>query len=199
MENDKINFSPDEQLKVIQDMIEKTKKETAENGWSLIMWGWLLIGSCFSAYLLYWKELYELAWLPWAVLMPLGGLVHLIVGIKKRKIKNVKTYAERAIGWVWIACGWAMFFIGFVAVPSGILKSYDSITPMECLIAGIGAMITAKIIDWNPMFYLSLLWFVAVILMIFVDTNYHLLIMAITIIPAYLVPGYVLRYKYKKA
>ena len=196
---DNENFSPNEQLKVIQDMIEKTKKETAENGWAMIMWGWLLLAACFSAYVIFWFDLYNLAFLPWAVLMPLGGLIHTIIEIKNKDKKRIKTYAERAISWVWIICGVAMFFIGFIAVPAGILAGWESITPMECLLAGIGSVVTAKIIDWDFMFYCALLWFVAVVLMIFTPASYQVLIMGITIIPAYLVPGYILRSKYKKA
>lgn len=199
MNNDNINFSPNEQLKVIHEMIEKTKKETAENGWSLIMWGWLIMVSCITSYGFFWMKLYTLSWLPWAIFMSLGGITQFIVEIRESNRKRVRTYAERAIGWVWAICGGAMFFIGFFAVPSGILSSYESITPMECLLAGIGSAVTAKIIDWDMMFYFALLWFVAVFSMIFIDPYYHLLIMAITIIPAYLVPGYILRNKYKKA
>jgi hypothetical protein len=131
--------------------------------------------------------------------MGLGGIINFVVEFRNRNRKKIRTYAERAIGWVWIMCGGAMFFIGFVAVPAGILKGWESITAMECLIAGIGTAVTAKIIDWNLMFYLSLLWFAAIVSMIFIHPYYHLIIMAITIIPAYLVPGYILRNKYKKA
>ncbi|MBN2280348.1 MAG: hypothetical protein JXQ65_07200 [Candidatus Marinimicrobia bacterium] len=196
---DNEHFSPNEQLKVIQMMIEKTKKETAENGWSLIMWGWLLLASCLSAYVIFWMKKYEWSFLPWALLMPLGGIIQMIVELKEKDRKKIKTYAERAISWVWIVCGGAMFFIGFVAVPTHILSGWESITAMECLIAGIGSVVTAKIIDWDFMFYSALLWFVAVILMIFIHPYYHILIMGITIIPAYLVPGYILRSKYKQA
>jgi len=199
MENDKLDFSPDEQLKIIQEMIEKTKKETAENGWSLILWGWLIILAIVTSYGLFWRGLYEYSGWPWAVFMTLGGIITAITEVRYSKKKKVSTYAERAIGWTWAACGFAMFFIGFIAVPAGILKGWESITPMECLIAGIGTVVTAKIIDWNFMFYMSLLWFVAVISMIFIHPNFHLLIMGITIIPAYLVPGYILRNMYKKA
>lgn len=195
----KQNFNPDEQLKVIQEMIEKTKKETADNGWPLIMWGWLIIVACITSYIIYWTDQYHLSYLPWAVFMGLGGIINFTVEFRGRNRKRVRTYAERAIGWLWAICGSAMFFIGFAAVPAGILKGWESITAMECLIAGIGTAVTAKIIDWDLMFYLALLWFVAVIAMIFISPYYHLLIMAITIIPAYLVPGYILRSKYKKA
>lgn len=199
MGNDNINFSPDEQLKIIHDMIERTKKDTAEHGWPYIMWGWLILASCLFAYIIFWTGNHQLSFLPWALLMPLGGIIEFIVEYKNHNKSKVKTWAQRSISWVWFACGISMAFIGFAAVPSGILSDWSSITPMECLIAGIGSVITAKIIDWDFMFYCALVWFVAVILMIFISPIYQMLIMGITIIPAYLVPGYILRSKYKKA
>lgn len=92
-----------------------------------------------------------------------------------------------------------MFFIGFVAVPADIIQSWASITPLISLFAGLGTMVTAKIVEWKLSFYLSFLWFIAVIIMIFIHPYYYLLVMGITIIPAYLVPGYLLRKKYKRA
>ncbi len=197
MENQ--NFNPNEQLRVIREMIEKTKKETAENGWSLIMWGWLIFISAFSAYTLAAMGYGEISWYPWPILMPLGGIIQFVVEYKNTKRQKVRTYVERAIGWLWIGCGGAMFFIGFVALPAGIIQSWEAIAPIMCLFSGIGTMVTAKIINWNLLFYGSLLWFVAVGVMIFIPPFYHVLVMGITIIPAYLVPGYILRNKYKKA
>ena len=197
MNNNNRNFSPNEQLRIIQEMIEKTKKDSAENDWSMLLWGWLILTSCISVYIIHFAGYPELSWLPWPILMSLGGLTHFFIEMKKHKTQKVLSYAERSIGWIWISCGSAMFIIAFIAPASGIL-SYDAITTLIALIVGIGSLVTSKIVEWNYLTYCSLLWWICAILCMFTPPFYHNLFFGIVVIIAYLIPGYRIRNKYKK-
>ncbi len=197
MNTNEQKISANEQLLVIREMIEKTKKNTVDNGWPLIMWGWFILASCIFHYIIIFFGSPPLSWLPWAIFMPAGGIVHFIIEFKTHKTQKILTYAEKSIGWIWIGCGSAMFIIGFIAPASGII-GWQAITPLMALLAGIGTLVTSKIIEWKFLFYCSMLWWVAGIATMFINPFYHNMIFGGVVIIAYLIPGYTLRKEYKK-
>ena len=198
MKDNNKNFAPNEQLQVIQEMIEKTKRDSVKNSWPMLMWGWLILISCFSVYAIYFAGFPKLSWLPWSVFMPLGGIAHFIMELKKHKTQRIVSYAEKSIGWIWIGCGSAMFIISFIAPASGII-SWEAIAPLIILIIGIGSLATAQIIQWNFLFYCSLVWWVTAVATMFIDPFFHNLIFGSIVIFTYLVPGYIMRSKYNRA
>ena len=137
-----------------------------------------------------------MSWLPWAILMPLGGIINFLLEFKNHKTQKVLTYSEKAIGWIWIGCGSAMFIIGFIAPASGII-GWEAISPLIAIIVGIGSLATSKIIEWKFLFYCSLLWWTSGIAMMFIHPYYHNLVFAVVVVIAYLTPGYMIRKQYK--
>lgn len=184
-----------EEIKIIHQMIEKTKSSTAESGAELIMWGWLALAACVCLYALVFLGLPHLAWLPWAVLMPIGAIVQMVKGIKKRKKLRVITYTDKAISSLWMACGISIFIIAFLAFPLGAV-SYKFLNPAISIIIGIAIFTSGQIVEWNLMKISGLIWWSSAVIMMLVHWHFHTGIFALSIILGYLVPGYILRRKY---
>lgn len=196
--NDKQQDSmPEQELEIIKRMIEKTRIETADSGAILIMWGWLVLAACVITYALVFSGYPKLSWIPWVALMPIGGIVSVIDGIRQSKSAKVVTYSDQAIASLWQACGLAFFLVAFLALPLKVI-SLEGLAPIMAIIAGIGMFTTGGIFEWKLARVSGIVWLAASIIMMFSHWHYHTLILAITIIPGYLVPGYVLRKNYRK-
>ncbi len=186
----------EEQLQIIQDMLDKTRQKVADNGNMLIMWGWLILAACFGQYTLVYFQKGEWIGLLWFTLMTGGGIVSAVPGFRQEKRKGVVTYADQSISSVWIACGLGMFLIAFVGLPIGVIPM-QALNPVLMTIIWIGVFVTSKVIEWKTLQWSALLWFAGSIICMFTHWHFHALIMALIIIPGYLVPGYILRKKFK--
>ena len=186
------------ELDTIKEMLEKTKRKAVDNGFLFLLWGWLAIAACLITYgiAFYWKP--ELSWLPWAVLMPIGAVITIIVSVKSQNNSKYTTYAEHAYGNVWFGCGLAFFIAGFVT-PFSTVLNYTAIYIIISIIAGIGVFASGGILEWTLLRIGGLFWWAAAIIMMFTPFEYHPLIMGLVIIPGYLLPGYILKSKYKTA
>jgi MFS family permease len=185
-----------EEFQTIKAMIEKTKRDTAESGTSLILWGWLVIAGCIATYVMAAFKQYSFIWVAWLVLVGLGVISNIAVLRHKKRVVQASTYIGDALTNLWIACGVAMTIVGFVGSLSPVI-SYKAIFPLISVILGIGTFATGGIVNWRLMRMGGLFWWAAGILMMFVSINYHPLILGITVIPGYMVPGYMLRAQYK--
>ncbi|MFQ6607039.1 MAG: hypothetical protein ACE5EE_00735 [Fidelibacterota bacterium] len=190
------NSLPEQELEIIKRMIERTRLETADSGTILIMWGWLVLLACTITYIFVFVDYPELSWLPWVILMPIGGVVTIFYSIRLDREAKVVTYSDQAMTSLWQACGLAFFLVAFLAVPLKVI-SYEGLTPMIAIIAGIGMFSTGGIIEWKMARWSGFIWLIGAIVMMFSHWYYHTLILGITIIPGYLIPGYALKKEFQ--
>jgi hypothetical protein len=183
------------ELKIIQQMIEKTKSDTAESGGSLLLWGWMTLAACACLYVLVFVGLSHLTWLPWAILMPLAAIIETIKIFKEQKKSRILTYSQHALSGLWIACGLSMFMLAFLALPLGVI-SYKFIIPGIAMFAAVGMFSTGQIVEWKLLKFSALIWWLAAVVCMLIHSYYHTMIAAVTVILGYLLPGYILRHQY---
>ncbi|MFA6742753.1 MAG: hypothetical protein WCS36_00960 [Candidatus Neomarinimicrobiota bacterium] len=189
------DLKPADEIKVIRQMMEKTRTETAESGFDFLLWGWMALAGCILVYILVFAGYERLAWLPWITLMPLAAVIETIYHSRQSKKNRVLTYARIASRSLWIACGASMFLVAFLALPLKIIPLSSMSIVLSILIA-IACFTTGYIIDWNLLKYSGGIWWATAILMMLVHWHWHMAIFAIALILGYLVPGYLLRKKY---
>ncbi|TET47847.1 hypothetical protein E3J62_00115 [candidate division TA06 bacterium] len=187
-----------QELRIIRSMIEKTKQRTADNGIYMVVWGWLAFLGCIATYALTVFRQYHFIWIPWAAVVGLGTISNIVLPKRGSENGHAKTYIGNAMMNLWIACGVGMTIIGFVGSLSPNI-SYRPIFPVISIILGIGAFASGGIVDWRPLRIIGVVWWAGAIVMMFAPVLYHSLIMAVVIVPAYLVPGHLLRAQYKRA
>src|SRR5690554_8176678 len=94
--------SKENQFKVIEEMIANAKGNLSEGSVFYLLWGWLVIIAASSNYILLSYTNFEMHWLPWIILMPLGGVISMIIGYRMNKNKRVKAYVESALNYLWL-------------------------------------------------------------------------------------------------
>lgn len=184
-------------IRLIKEMIEKTKKSTAESGTIFIVWTVMPILAILGMYLLIFSENYRYIWLNWLVFIGLGFAFTIYYYSKKENQTSIKTYIQIAVSYIWIACGCAFILLGFIFPLMG-LYSYHLIPIMMAIIAGIGVFTTGGIIEWDFLKWCGVAWWLGSLVMAFSPGNFRILIFIPFLIIGYLIPGLVLNHHYRK-
>jgi len=192
---EKEQLTPEKSLELIGQMITTARKEFNDNGFMYLLWGWFAFSAALAHYALMWVE-YEYAFLPWAVLMPLGGIISAIYSATrgKKQLRRVKTWVDRVMGYVWMAIVLALFVTLGVASRIGWEVSY----PFLILLYGVGTFISGGIMQFRPLIAGGILCWVISAVAFFVSFDIQLLLLACALLVSYIVPGHILRHQYSK-
>lgn len=195
MENDNASFSPSESLQLIDSMIRSVKGRISENGHMYLLWGWVIFFCSVTQYLLrsVWKlEEYYLVWLlTWV------ALAYQIFYIRKeRKKRRVRTYSEEIIAAVWISFGISMLIIGIILGTHSFReqRSYDIImNPILLGLYGVPTFVSGTILRFPALRRGGIACWILALLSIYVPEQYQILLLALAVAVAWIVPGYQLR------
>ncbi len=185
-------LTPNESLQLIEGMINKAKNQFAENGFLYLLWGWVVFVCAVTQYILIMYSNYskpEIIWsLTWLVV-----IFQIFYLSKQEKKKTVKTYSDELIGYVWMVFGFTMFIVGFIL---GKNNSWTSMYPIIIGLYGMPTFLSGAIMKFKPLKIGAICcWFLAIIAA-FIPLKYSLLLIAIAVIVAWIIPGYLLRKKY---
>lgn len=186
-----------EEIRLIREMIEKTKIITAGSWNFLLAWGIVAILAVIGMYVLVFLEKYSWIWLNWIVFIGIGIIFTIFYGVKQEKQQEKKTYTQIAIGHLGFACGMGFILVGFIFPLLGIY-SYGVIPVLISTIAGIYAFATGGIFEWNLIKWCGVIWWLGALIMLLIHWHYRALLFVPLIIIGYLVPGFVLRSMYRK-
>ena len=186
-----------EEIRLIREMIEKTKQTVADYWKIFFCWGLVGILGVVGMYALVFVERYEWIWFNWVVFVGLGVLYTMVYRFKKEELHKIRTYTATSISYLSIGCGIAFILVGFI-FPLLDLYSWGVIPVLISLIAGILAFVEGGIIEWNLLKWCGVIWWLGAIGMVFIHENYRALFFVPLIIIGYLVPGFIFRSAYRK-
>ncbi len=186
------NFTEKEGMQIIKEMIATSKGKIKDNSFFYLLWGWLVLSASLGNYFLIRIE-YENAWLPWPILMFLGGIVSAIQGYRIGKRSKVITVIDKAIMYLW----WGFMVLMFIVL---VMTAYEKINwsstyPLIISLYGLGTFVSGGILKFRPLIFGGIACWVISIIAFFVAPVNVLLLTALSIVIAYLIPGYILKSK----
>ncbi|WP_111391576.1 hypothetical protein [Algoriphagus aquaeductus] len=184
-------FSSSESLALITEMIQKAKKEAAGDGsFQLLLWGWVIALCNFGHYYLA-KSNFEMPYVVWFAVIPavIWSFVH---EIRKRKTSRIKTHLDDFLGQLWIAV-----FVGMVIILSFMPVLEYRHNPIILVLAGVGVFSTGAMIRDNSTKLGGAVLFLGAIVGFLLPVNEQYLTAGIAMVLGYLVPGYMLKSKFK--
>jgi hypothetical protein len=101
MENEEKVMTGEESLRIITEMINKSKVNIRQSSFHLLFWGWLIFACSLSEYVLMTFAGYTHHYYVWFFTVP-GVFVSLIYGFVTGRKEMVHTYADRLYVWTWI-------------------------------------------------------------------------------------------------
>jgi len=184
--------SPERELKIVRAMIEKTRQGVVDRGSVFILWGVVVMLACGGTFWLESLERHAQTWLLWAILLPIGAIGSLFLMRRYTRRTRHKSFLEHAYNSIWLACGLAFFAFIFSNAISAFIAP-DITYVIVSFLVGIAVFASGSILDWVSLRIGGAAWWLGGVVMMFVATNYHPLIMALAIIPGMLVPGLLLK------
>jgi len=198
-------LSEKESLALITQMISKAKDSYWDTGVSAMMWG-IVIAICSLERLCELQFNYELPfdiyWLAMIAIIP-----QVVISTRENKKRKVRTYDEFYLDYIWMAFGITIMLLVVIinvifnadGVKDGGFKFYEYNSALFLLIYGIPTFITGAACRFSAMLVGGILCWVCCVISLFTSIKIDLLLVAVSAICAWLIPGIIMQKEYKKA
>ncbi len=194
IEND---FSPQQSLQLIESMINRAKDKYAEDGYLYLIWGWMVFGCSLLQFLLMHVFQYPQHYIVWFATIPVFIYQAFYIR-KKHKQQTVVTYTDSIIGFVWITFSIVIVLIGFLIGQLTGGDYYIHIIPLLLAVYGMPVFLTGVIVRFKPLIFGGIACWVLCIISTFIKIyDYQFLCIPLAMLLAWIIPGYMLRAKYK--
>ena len=189
METNEKMMTGEESIRIITDMINKTKVNIRQGSFHLLFWGWLRLACSLAEYLLFKFTDYASPWYVWLFVVP-GVFVSIIYGYVKGRKSRLYTYGDKLYVWTWMA------FL-FASVVLFVIASDDmgSVGPFIITMAGIPTFISGVIIKFKPLIIGAITFWMLAIIAHFAGQEVAPLVVPVAMLTGYLIPGYLLKMK----
>lgn len=189
MENNERIMTGEESLKIITEMINKTKINFSQSIFHLLLWGWLIFACSLIEFLAGRLTGFARPWLIWYLTIP-GVFVSMIFGyIKGRKAKTY-TYGDMINMWTWLG------YIVSASILFILMKDrMEAIPPFILMLTGLPTLISGFIIRFKPLILGGLSMWVFSLVARFGGSDIAPLAVPVAMVTGFLIPAYLLRKK----
>ena len=188
-----LQFNEQNSLQLIESMINKAKNNFSESGTLYLLWG-IVVFVCsmvqFVAIHFYNNQnAYYIWFLTWLVV-----IYQVIFLSRKAKKEKVKTYTADILKYVWICFAASMVLFIFILQYQ---KAYYSINPAILVLYGLPTFLSGVILKFRPLIIGGIACWLLSFGSVFVPYDYQLLFICAAVLFAWIIPGYLLRIKFK--
>ncbi|MBY0476503.1 MAG: hypothetical protein K2Q24_02570 [Chitinophagaceae bacterium] len=187
-------FSAANSLQLIESMINKAQNRFNENGHLYLLWGWVIFICSVVHFVVDYWNIYDRPQFVWFATW--AGLIYQMIYLARTKKKEwVKTYTDEIIGHVWIVFVIMMALAGFIAGKS---EAWPLMYPLFLVLYGMPTFLSGAIIKFSPLKAGAVGCWVLAIASAFVPAHYQVLFLALAVLSAWIIPGYLLCSQFKK-
>lgn len=188
-------FDQNASLKLIHEMIETSKSNIKNNAIFFLLWGWLVLSAAIIHFILL-KVGYALNWLPWPVLMIAGSIASVFIGIRIGKRSTVWSYIDKMMVYLW----WGFFFTIVIIIVFTLLDklNWHATHPLIITLYGMATFISGGVLRFKPLILGGIFSWICAVVAFIVPYQYGLLLIAVSILVAYLIPGYIMQTQSRK-
>ncbi len=194
-----------EELAFIRKVIADSRAAVADNGLDFIIWGLLVAFGMFANFVFYLTKIERLlgGWIYlvlWIGIMGSGWAFSLIRHLGDENKHRSSTLGGRLLKALWLGCGAAIMIFIFIGGPAHRVDP----SPAIAAILGIGFFVSGTLLDFAPMRWSGILWWLASAGMFNIWWNFsHLvfyepLVFGLLMLGLQVVPGIILYRRWKK-
>jgi len=191
------NLDPKQSLLLIESMINRAKDKFAEDGSMYLLWGWVVFVCSLTQFVLMHFFKYPYHYIVWFAswIVVIYQLVYIRKKIKRRR---VRTYTGYILGYVWLTFVIVIFLLAFLIGRLTEGDYYVHISPILLTIYGIPIFLSGIILRFKPLVVGGIgCWILSIAAMLIDNYDYQFLLIPLAMIIAWIIPGYLLRAKYK--
>lgn len=187
-------FNEQSSLQLIESMINKAKNNFSESGTLYLLWGVVIFICSLSQFIGHhffnYDQVYYIWFITWLVV-----IYQVFFLSKKMKREKARTYTADIIKYVWICFAICLFVFIFILQ---YLKAYVAINPAILVIYAIPTFLSGIILKFRSLIIGGISCWALAVGSIFVPEDYQALFICAAVLIAWIIPGYLLRIKYKK-
>ena len=204
LKNMEQNFTHEQSLTLINEMINRARNNVITKGYSLIYWGYVTAVLAIANFIL-WQMFDNTSnsFHVWLVMIP-AMVAGYFIERRSQREKLVKTQIDHIVGMIW-----AGFFISFVvftvvihviAYRTECLNIFALNIPVILTMFGMGHFVNACAFRFKMWYaFAAVSWAGAIACCAFLQVEMHLIIFAVCMIAGLAVPGHILNYQAKKS
>lgn len=186
------NLTNKESLKIITDMITLAKGNAKQSFFHIILWGWVIIIISLVQFYMIKYACIEHSELIWILTFP-AGIVSAVYGYKEGRKEKSSSFIDNIYMWTWFA------FIMSLVIVLIVSSKHLNLTPLYIMtIAGFATFLSGKILQFPPLVWGGVAFWLWCILGFTLQNEYVLLINAAAIFTGYIIPGYMLKNKLRR-
>ncbi|MGV3767160.1 MAG: hypothetical protein ACO1NW_13595 [Chitinophagaceae bacterium] len=186
-----------ESLQLIEAMINKARNQFSENGHLYLLWGWVVLVCSLVHFTLLNFTTFQKPWLVW--LLTWAAVAYQTVYLfRKNKQQQVRTYTDDILKYVWICFVICMFLLGFVI---GTMMGGDAFRyfyPVFLVLYGVPTFLSGIILRFRPLVAGAIGCWALSLPAALIPFRYQLLLLAAAVLVAWIIPGYMLRARFKQ-
>ncbi len=186
-----------EEIRLIQTMVEKTRRTTVESGALFLFWGVICTLALIGSYILGSLKLYRWEWANWTGMSIIGWIVTIVYSVRKGHRESVRTYAQTAARHLYFGCGLGFLLVGLLFPAAGVY-SYEAIPVLISAVSGILFFVLGGIFTWPFLRGIGLAWWAGGIGLSFFSTEIRIPVYTGLFIALFLAPAFVLHLKFRR-
>lgn len=194
MENNEIRMTEKESIALIASMINKAKNRVGETGKLYLLWGWLILFCCIvqfiAVHFFNYADGYYIWFSTWILL-----IYQIFFLGKERKKRKVKTYTGEINAFVWVVFFICMMLVIFIGNYS---QNYEIVYPILLVLYGMPTFLSGIILKFKPLVLGGICCWILSVFSVFISMEYQLLLIAVAVIAAWIIPGFILKQNFKK-
>ncbi|PWT78983.1 MAG: hypothetical protein C5B59_00630 [Bacteroidetes bacterium] len=185
-------LSPQDSIVLIQSMIDRAKNTVADDSFYFLLWGWLVFAASIIQYVL--KVVFQSPYHPMAwLLMFVGVVVSIFHGARQSRKRTVRTYVEEQLDYLWISIFFSYILFGFIFARFGWKNCFSFYMGLYA----IGSFVTGRALKFSPLVWGAIGSWLLAIVATFTPFDVNILLCALAIIVSYIIPGYLLKSRYR--
>jgi hypothetical protein len=193
MERDN-NFSAQESLQLIESMLQQVRNKFNNESFLYLLWGWVIFFCATGHFILVQYTAIKNPEIIWATTW-LAVIFQIVYLVRKQKKEMVKTYADQLLSHIWVSFGISMGICSFV---SGREQLWQGMYPIFLVLYGMPTFLSGAVMQFKPLVIGGICCWGLAIVAAFTPILYVLLLLALAVVVAWIIPGYLLRAKFKK-
>ncbi|MBX2932066.1 MAG: hypothetical protein KF781_08985 [Chitinophagaceae bacterium] len=187
-------ISAQQSLEIIEGMINKAKNKFSDNSFLYLLWGWVIFICSVGHFIMIKFSLFNNPEYIWAATW-VAVIYQIIYLVKQGKKETVKTYTDEVINYLWVSFGISMFIITVIL---GRGNTWITLYPIILMMYGTPTFLSGVIMRFTPLKVGGICCWCLAIAATFTPSLYVLLLLALAVVTAWIIPGYLLKVKYKK-
>jgi len=190
-------LSAQSSLVLIESMINKAQNRFSENGTLYLIWGWVVFICALGQYLM--LKLngtnFKQSGFIWLIIIPVI-IYQFFFLVKKKKAERVKTYTDEIIGYVWMTFGICMGLFSYIMA---VLQIWQLFYPFIFLFYGIPTFLSGAIMRFKPLMVGGITCWILALISVQIQTIEIILLLIPAVLAGWIIPGYLLRARFKSA